>query len=264
MGTQLTASDRDPRWNPATRVAFRFCVVYFSLFCCYFQMLWGLMPPVGRYVRPPSLVTLWPMRPLVDWTAVHVFGIRTQLFQSRWDTGDQIAGWVALFCVLVIAAVVTAIWSVVDRHRHSYPGLSAWFRVFARFCVASELIAYGLVKVVRVQMPFPLSQLVEPLGDFSPAEVLWAQVGSSPPYEILLGCAEVIGGALLVCSRTTTAGALLCVVDMTQVFILNMTFGIPVKIISFHLLLLSLLLLAPEWRRLVGADFDQCGAEVVG
>jgi len=44
-------------------------------------------------------------------------------------------------------------------------------------------------------------------------------------------------------------------VDMTQVFILNMTFGIPVKIISFHLLLLSLLLLAPEWRRLVGVVF---------
>lgn len=34
-----------------------------------------------------------------------------------------------------------------------------------------------------------------------------------------------------------------------------MTFGIPVKIISFHLLLLSLLLLAPEWKRLVGVLF---------
>ncbi|MBO0885646.1 MAG: DoxX family protein, partial [Mycobacterium sp.] len=51
------------------------------------------------------------------------------------------------------------------------------------------------------------------------------------------------------------AGALLCVVDMTQVFILNMTFGIPVKIISFHLLLLSLLLLTPERKRLVGVLF---------
>jgi hypothetical protein len=40
---------------------------------------------------------------------------------------------------------------------------------------------------------------------------------------------------------------------MTQVFVLNMTYDIPVKLLSFHLILLSLFLLAPEFRRL--ADF---------
>jgi hypothetical protein len=37
---------------------------------------------------------------------------------------------------------------------------------------------------------------------------------------------------------------------MAQVFMLNMSFDVPVKILSFHLLLMSLVLLAPQIRRL--------------
>jgi hypothetical protein len=48
-------------------------------------------------------------------------------------------------------------------------------------------------------------------------------------------------------------GALICVADMTQVFMLNMTYDVPVKLFSFHLLLMALFLLAPEFQRL--ADF---------
>src|SRR5262249_44958695 len=55
---------------------------------------------------------------------------------------------------------------------------------------------------------------------------------------------------LLLMPRTTTLGALICLADMTQVFVLNMAYDIGLKQISFHLILLSLLLLAPELRRL--------------
>ena len=74
-----------------------------------------------------------------------------------------------------------------------------------------------------------------------------------PLYEIFTGCAEMLGGILLLAPRTTTLGALLCLADMTQVFVLNMTYDIGVKQISFHLIALALFLLAPEFRRL--ADF---------
>jgi hypothetical protein len=42
---------------------------------------------------------------------------------------------------------------------------------------------------------------------------------------------------------------------MTQVFMLNMTYDVPVKLFSFHLLLMSALLLAPECPRLFGFLF---------
>jgi hypothetical protein len=100
-------------------------------------------------------------------------------------------------------------------------------------------------------MPEPaLAKLLQPYGEFSPVSVLWNQVGSSPAYEILLGSAEVLGGLLLFLPRTATVGAILSLVSMAQVFVLNMTFDVPVKILSFHLLLLSMVLLAPQARRL--------------
>jgi hypothetical protein len=67
------------------------------------------------------------------------------------------------------------------------------------------------------------------------------------------GTAEMLGGILLIIPRTAMLGALVCVADMTQVFMLNMTYDVPVKLFSFHLLLMALFLLTPEFHRL--ADF---------
>ena len=46
-------------------------------------------------------------------------------------------------------------------------------------------------------------------------------MGSAPAYEIFTGCAEVAGGLLLIVPRTATLGALICLADMIQVFMLN-------------------------------------------
>ncbi|HMD22422.1 MAG TPA: hypothetical protein VKH40_19005, partial [Alloacidobacterium sp.] len=109
-------------------------------------------------------------------------------------------------------------------------------------------------KVIPLQMPFPfLTKLVEPFGNFSPMGVLWFSVGASPAYEVFAGSAEMLAGILLVVPRTATIGALVCLADMVQVFMLNMTYDVPVKLFSFHLALMALFLLAPELRRL--ADF---------
>jgi uncharacterized membrane protein YphA (DoxX/SURF4 family) len=125
-----------------------------------------------------------------------------------------------------------------------------------RFMLASQMFAYGLDKLVPLQMPFPdLMRLLEPYGNFSPMSVLWYSVGASPSYEMFTGFAETLGGILLLTPRTTTLGALVCLVDMIQVFTLNMTYDVPVKLFSFHLLLFSLFLLAPDARRLINFFF---------
>jgi UPF0716 family protein affecting phage T7 exclusion len=95
--------------------------------------------------------------------------------------------------------------------------------------------------------------LVEPFGNFSSMGVLWASIGASPAYEMFAGSAEMLGGILLILPWTTMIGALVCAADMTQVFTLNMTYDVPVKLFSFHLLLMALFLLVPELQRL--ADF---------
>jgi hypothetical protein len=85
--------------------------------------------------------------------------------------------------------------------------------------------------------------------------VLWSSIGASPAYEMFAGSAEMLGGILLIFPRTTMLGALVCVADMTQVFMLNMTYDTPVKLFSFHLLLLASFLLVPEFQRLADVFF---------
>ncbi len=111
-------------------------------------------------------------------------------------------------------------------------------------------------KAVPLQMPFPfLTRLVEPYGNFSPMGNLWAFIGASRPYEMFVGCAEMVGGLLLFFPRTTMFGALVALADLIQVFMLNMTYDVPVKLLSLHLLLMALFLLAPDLSRLGGFFF---------
>ena len=155
----------------------------------------------------------------------------------------------ALYCIAVVATLATVIWTVFDR-RQRYDRLQVWVWTGLRLMLAAAMFYFGMAKVIPTQMPFLLNQLVEPYGNFSPTGVLWAQVGISQPYQILLGVAEVLGGLLLLVPRTAAAGALVCAFDLLQVFILNMTYDIRLKSVSSQLLLLSLFLLAPHARRL--------------
>ena len=165
-------------------------------------------------------------------------------------------GWVLAFFLLVISVLATGLWSVLDAKRENYVKLHEWFRLFIRFSIAAPMLNYGMFKVIPVQMPFPhLHRLVEHFGDFSPMGMLWSSIGAFPAYEIFTGCAEVFGGLLLIVPRTATLGALVCLAEMIQVFMLNMTYDVPVKLFSFHLILLSLFLLAPDLPRLVNFFF---------
>ena len=196
------------------------------------------------------------MRQIVIWTAGHIFRITTPLIYSDTGSGDRTFDWVLLFCLLVIAALATVIWSALDRNRANYVTLYKWFRLCIRLCLAGQMFGYGLAKAVPLQMPYPsLVRLVEPYGNLSPMGVLWASIGSATAYEIFAGCAEMLGGILLLVPRTAMLGALVCLADMIQVFMLNMTYDVPVKLLSFHLMLMFLFLLAPDLPRLANMFF---------
>jgi hypothetical protein len=236
-------------WRASTRIAFRFFFTYFVLYVCTTQMLGGLLVlPVGNV---PDFGSSRPITTIVAWTATHVFRITYPLVITGSGSGDKTYDWVHAFCVLVASVAITAISSYVDRRRDHYRRLHTWFHLFARFALGSTMMVYGTIKVIPVQMPAPgLTRLLEPFGQFSPMGVLWYSVGASRPYEIFCGSLETLGGVLLFMPRTATLGALVCLADAIQIFTLNMTYDVPVKLFSFHLIVLSLVLLAPEAKRL--------------
>ncbi|QIS14344.1 DoxX family protein [Nocardia arthritidis] len=240
-----------PTWNPLTRIAFRFTFAYFGLFCVLFAQILFAFAGIATQWLPMDL-TIWQMKtlePVTEWVGRTVFGADVVLRFN--GSGDQAAIWVFVFDILVAAVIVTAVWTLLDRRRTEYARLHGWFLTFLRLCLGGQLLLYGFAKLIPIQMPYPpLTTLLSPYGEQHLTGVLWNQVGSVPVYQSLLGAAEVTAGLLLFLPRTATAGALLGMVSMAQVWILNMTFDVPVKILSFHMLLLSLVLLAPQARRL--------------
>jgi hypothetical protein len=242
-----------PHWNPLTRVAFRFCFVYFGLYCFATHIVGGLI--LFPNFSFPSLGTIWPMRQITFWLATHLFRVTSPLVYTG-NSGDTTFHWVQTFWLLMFSALATAIWSQLNRGRAHYTALHKWFRLFVRFGLAAQMFYYGLAKVIPTQFPPPsLVTLVEPVGNLSRTDLLWTFIGASTAYQIFTGCAEVLAGILLVVPRTAMLGALICMADMIQVFVLNMTYDFGLKQISFHLILMSLFLLAPDFRRLSNVFF---------
>ena len=252
MSTVLASPTVSPaRWTLRSRIAFRFTVLYFGLYVLTTQMLGGLIVIPGDW-NMPEIETLPPLRNLIAWTARRVFGVPQPLVVTGSGSGDKTFDWVAAFCVLVISALATVVWSIADRRRDNYAQAHEWFRVFLRFATGSTMVSYGMIKAIPLQMPAPsLMRLLEPFGNFSPMGVLWASIGASPGYERFAGGAELLAAALLFVPRTATLGALILLADSIQIFTLNMTYDVPVKLFSFHLILMALVLVAPDARRLL-------------
>jgi uncharacterized membrane protein YphA (DoxX/SURF4 family) len=234
-----------------TTVAFRFCVTYFTIYAAATQVLGGVLLVPGFQL--PALGNVWPMRDITLWIAEHVAGLTPPLRYTG-NSGDTAFHWIQTGWLLLTAIAATAIWSAlaVALAEAEHAALRKWFRVFIRFALAAQMFYYGMAKVIPTQFPPPgLVTLIEPVGSASLSDLLWTFIGASTPYQMVTGFAEMLAGLLLLTPQTTTLGALIGLVDMLQVFLLNMTYDFGLKQISFHLLLMFAFLLAPDARRLI-------------
>lgn len=232
-----------PRWSVATRLAFRFSVVYFGLTILFSQLFSAVfLLPSPRY--------LTGVNDLVSAVGTRAFRIDGPIPAVFSGSGDRLIDWVLAGTLLLVAVTATSVWSLMSR-RESHPRMNRWFRLLVRFALGATMVRYGFGKLLPTQMPTVfLARLVEPFGDFSPMGVLWSSIGASPAYEAFTGAVELLAGLLLFVPRTTLLGALIALAASTQVFVLNMTYDVPVKLLSFHLVLLSVVLLAPYARNL--------------
>jgi hypothetical protein len=238
-----------PRWSLAQRIAFRFVVCYFVLYLVPTGAS-QLLPFSGFLIRHHE--AFWT--PVVTWVAQHILHTRYEIYpvEGAAFISNTAYGTILFGCYLALAAVATLVWSLLDRRRPNYTRLHQWMRLLLRYSLAGAMISYGALKVIPVQMtsPLPLWVLKQRIGDLPPMRMLWIFVGSSTAYEMCTGAAELLGGVLLLVPRTVLLGSLVCLGDMAMVFTLNMCFDVHVKLFSFHLLFMSVLLIAPDASRL--------------
>jgi uncharacterized membrane protein YphA (DoxX/SURF4 family) len=239
--TGRTPNAGPPRWSLSLRIAFRFAFSYFLLYCAPFPLTWI---PYGE-LAGQWVEGFW--HALVPWVAAHVLHLPRPITIFENGSGDTTYNWVQVGCFLAIAILATVLWSLLDRKRPSYDRLYRWSRLYLRLWLASILCSYGASKVIQLQFPPPLlSTLIVPYAQHSPMGLLWTFMGMSKAYNAFAGSAEMLAGILLLIPRFTTLGALLCVAVMSNVFMLNMSYDVPVKLFSFHLLAAALILAGPD------------------
>lgn len=230
----ILTREKKENWTAIEKISFRVIFLYISLYI------------VALFSSP-----LW--KSFVNWMATTVFHIDYDFSSNGRGSGDTTYAYVLLTCILLLTVIGSIVWSVLDRKRRSYNMLQYGFLVTLRFVLIFFMFTYGVVKVFHLQMPaLSNADLIKTLGEKSPMGLAWTFMGFSKTYSVFAGLSEVIAGVLLIPRRTQTFGAAAVIVVMLNVFMMNLCFDIPVKIFSFHLMLMGVILLLADFKRVFG------------
>tara|TARA_Y100000034_G_scaffold7140_1_gene7905 strand:+ start:21188 stop:22468 length:1281 start_codon:yes stop_codon:yes gene_type:complete len=231
-------------WNGYQKIGFRFIFLYFALHISTFFI--SFLP------YSTSLVTgiRYNIQSLPVWVAKTFFDIIITVFPN--GSGDTTYNYFEVLVFFILAIIGTIIWSLIDRKRTNYDWLLRFFRVYVSYYVAGYMLSYGFSKVFYLQFSEPsFLQLFRTYGESSPMGIAWTFMGASKTYTMFSGFAEVIGGLLLFYRRTRTIGALVVFAVMFNVFMMNMSYDIPVKLFSFHLMIKALFIASLDYKRIL-------------
>jgi len=221
-------------WNVFEKISLRFLFLYFTLYI------------ISIFTAP-----LWA--PIINWMGTSIFNIDYTFSSNGSGSGDTTYSYLLLFLFFCLSVIGGFIWSFIDRKRPSYNQLQYGFLVGLRCVIIFFMFTYGIIKMFHLQMPaLSNADLIKTLGEKSPMGLAWTFMGFSKTYSIFAGVSEVIAGALLIPRRTQTYGAMATIAVMLNVFMMNLCFDIPVKIFSFHLMLMGVLLLMVDFKRVFG------------
>jgi uncharacterized membrane protein YphA (DoxX/SURF4 family) len=233
-------------WSEFKKLAFRFCFLYFAIYIFF--------TPNNEL---PLINTLYDglnnlLHRFIPWFSNHVFGYKKPITIFTNGSGDTTYDYMLWFFGIALTLAGTIVWTLLDRKRKDYQALYYWIRVVVRYYLFYTMISYGFFKVIKVQFPYPsLYRLVQPYGYSSPMGLAWTWMGYSTTYNYFAGVAELLGGLLLLTRKTTAIGALITLGVMTNVFMINMGFDVPVKLLSFNTILMCLFLLGKDIQRLI-------------
>jgi hypothetical protein len=233
-------------WNTTTKLFFRLGFIYFLLYVFPFPIGWI---PFTEFIQA-QYYNAW-LGP-ANWIGKNILSIPYEITILPNGSGDTTFDYVLIFIFLVIAVAGTIVWIILDSKRTHYEKLWYWFIVVLRYYLGVVLLAYGFVKIIQTQFPAPsLETMLQSYGESTPMKLLWTFMGYSKEYNFFIGLTEATSGMLLFFRRTRLLGALLSIAVMSNVVVLNFCYDVPVKLLSTHLLVISVILLLLDIKRLV-------------
>ncbi len=227
----ILSQEHKEYWNFMNKLIFRFIFTYIVLYILLLLLLLSLEVPL-------------------QWFAENVLNWGADFKMESTGSGDRAFDYVRLGFNLFLTIPIVLIWSVIDRQRESYNKLFYWFQVIIRLTLIFAMLLYGLVKVFKGQFAdHSLERLLQTVGDMSPMGLAWTFMGHSLYYNIFIGFAEILGGILLIFRKTVTLGSIIIIGVMSNVLMMNLTYDIPVKLVSAHLVFMAMVLLLANGQR---------------
>jgi hypothetical protein len=248
------AERESPFVSAARRLLERFALIAFGLYHLplflnnYPTLGGGGFGENGLAVRWGHVFTVPGM-----WIARHVFQITGPMAQgSTGDNGDVSEEYARLLLCVGVGVAGAIAWTIADRRRPPREWTESALRVLLRYSIALGLTSYAVAKLFPQQFPpIAASVLERRVGDLTPMSLLWTFMQYSRPYAFFGGFVELIAVVLLCYRPTATLGALVCLVVMTNVALLNYSYGVPVKLYATMIVLSAAVLVLYDWRRLV-------------
>jgi len=238
-----------PVWTLPQKILFRFLFVYFILYCFPFPL------DAFEFTQPVTK----PFYDLLEFSILKTgrlfFGIEVALIKPFEKSWDDTANYVFIFSILLLALLIVLIWSLADRRSINYEKLNQLLLLYLRLYLAFIMFSYGFHKLYPLQATLPVSTLELRHGMQTPSDSFWHFLGYSKPFIMFTGLGEVVGGLLLLHRKTTTVGAIILTGIMSVVVMINFCYGVPVKNFSSHLLLIAIILLWQDRRRLANIFF---------
>ncbi|WP_336517367.1 hypothetical protein [Pollutibacter soli] len=221
---------------------------FFFIFFLVTISPWAWFPWISDLFSWVDTIDHW----IVNLFNKNILHVKNNLNIDGGGSGDYSYAWAQFYTYLILAFTGAIIWTIIDRKRErNYNTLGYFLRTMVRYYVSIVALSYGIIKLFALQMyPPNLSQLATPLGDYLPMRFSWMFFGYSAPYQIFSGAIETFTGLLLLNRKTVTPGALLALATFTNVFMLNLSYDIPVKLYSMQVMIYSLFLVLQDWRRL--------------
>lgn len=243
-------TDYTKKWSRIELILFRFLFIQIALFIVFFNN--GAFRPISLLTRHTDKA----LHQIVPWVAANVLHIEQKISLIRTGSGDTSYDFILLLLTVTASFLGSLIWTMFDPHRKHHYVLYYWLTVGVRYYLAFTMIHYGLIKMVKIQFPDPDNlRLNQNYGNSSPMGLAWTFLGFSTGYNIFMGIAELMATFLLF-RRTTTIGAVFCLMASLNIMAVNYFYDVPVKMISTALVLFSVFLLAPNFLSLYRLFFQ--------
>lgn len=189
---------------------------------------------------------------IVPWFAETFLNNPDAYHVQNTGSGDTLYDFVRCLLIGILSFILCTVIFLLFRRKINSKKLIYIGGQYIRYYLIFVLLTYGIIKVFKLQFGEPyLIRLVTPFGEMSPMGLAWNYMGFSKTYTVFAGWSETIAAILLIFKRTRTLGAVLSFGVMLNVFMMNISYDIPVKQFSLHLCVFSAFLILIDGKRLL-------------